>query len=462
MKKKLIAGLLSFLALLTGQPSDIIVKLSQGQRPAIAVPDMRGLAAAQQHMGAFNRTLFSDLESSGLFRMVPKTMYPLQNPQRPEDFREPSPPPPPQSRARRSAEPPPRASAGGLWLTDWSSPPASANYLTAGYTAASGDQLVLYGWLFNAGQPTVAQAQVFQKRYFGGMDEAGAVRVAHEFAADIISQLGGQSLLGSKIYFVSDRTGYQEIWAMDPDGSNQRPLTSYRSISIMPAISPDGEKIAFTSYARGNPAILVHSVETGKRLPFYNQVASMNATPDFTPDGKRILFSSTASGYAQIYSANLDGSGLERISSSRAIEVEPKVNPKNGSEAAFVSGRSGPQQIYRMNLDGANVERLTPGEGQASNPAWHPGGEILAYAWTRGFATGNFNIFVMDVATRRFDQLTYGAGRNENPTWGPDGRHLAFMSTRSGSQQIWSMLADGTQLKQLTTQGRNKTPVWGR
>jgi TolB protein len=68
----------------------------------------------------------------------------------------------------------------------------------------------------------------------------------------------------------------------------------------------------------------------------------------------------------------------------------------------------------------------------------------------------------MDVATRSFNQLTYSAGRNENPTWAPDGRHLAFMSTREGKPQIWSMLADGKQLKQLTFEGRNWTPVWGK
>ena len=47
-------------------------------------------------------------------------------------------------------------------------------------------------------------------------------------------------------------------------------------------------------------------------LPFYNQMASLNATPDFTPDGKQIVYASSASGYAQIYVANLDGSNLRR------------------------------------------------------------------------------------------------------------------------------------------------------
>lgn len=347
-------------------------------------------------------------------------------------------------------------------MNDWSSPPPSANYLAFGYTAVQSDVFVLYGWLFDLRTGNPANAQVIGKRYFGSVDEKGARKVAHEFAADILSQFGGKSLFGSKIYFISNRSGSKEVWSMDPDGGNQTRISKFNSISIMPAVSPDGTRIAFTSYARGNPAIFIFSVDPVRQLPFYNQVASMNATPDFTPDGKQLLYSSTASGWAQIYAANLDGSNLRRISSTRAIEVEPKVNPKTGSEMVFVSGRSGPQQIYKMNMDGANVERLTPGEGEASNPSWHPDGQFIAYAWTRGYATGNFNVFVMDVATRKYDQLTHGAGRNENPSWAPDGRHIVFMSTRSGSPQVWSMLADGSQLQRLTTQGNSWTPVWGK
>jgi len=43
---------------------------------------------------------------------------------------------------------------------------------------------------------------------------------------------------------------------------------------------------------------------------------------------------------------------------------------------------------------------------------------------------------------------------------GPDGRHLAFSSNRTGKSQIFTMLADGTEVRQLTTQGNNYMPVW--
>jgi TolB protein len=436
---------------LFAQDRIVIEIMKSGGKGAIAVPDFRGAGAAAPLMNVFNQTLWDELEGSGIFRMVPKTSYPLNVPQRPEDWF-------PDAGSRT-----PPSSELGRRLRDWAGPPVNASYMTIGYTAEQGGRLVLFGRLYNVGQPDISNAEVFGKIYNGSLDEAGARQLAREFATDILARFGAASLAGTKIIFVSNRTGAKEIWQMDYDGSGQKPVTNYNSISTTPAVSPDGEKVAFTSYVRKRPEILIHSLLTGRRLPFLNQDASMNATPAFTPDGNQILFSSTAGGgYAQIFIASANGSNMRRLTNVRAVEVEPKVNPKNPTEVVFVSGRSGPQQIYRMNIEGTDVVRLTTGEGEASNPAWHPNGQHIAFAWTRGFEPGNFNIFVMDVATRRVDQLTHGAGRNENPTWAADGKHLVFASKRSGRMQIYTMLADGTQVKQLTTQGENTMPVWSK
>ena len=78
------------------------------------------------------------------------------------------------------------------------------------------------------------------------------------------------------------------------------------------------QKSHLRRYVRSQPEILIHSLETSRSLPFFNQNASMNATPAFTPDGKQIVFSSTlAGGYAQIYIADVNGSGLKRLTHSR-------------------------------------------------------------------------------------------------------------------------------------------------
>ncbi len=436
---------LAFAALaINGQTTSITIL--KGDRPTIAIPELKGATGADKFMDGFNATLWNELENCGVLRVAAKSMYPLTVPQQPSDLRE---------------NPTPPQSMGGRTLADWSSPPVSANYLAMGYTTASGDQIVLQGWLLSVSQPNVQSAQLLAKRYIAPLTAEGAKKVAAEFAADIMAQFGGKSLMGSKIYFISDRTGSKEVWQMNYDGSEQKPVTAYGNMSRMPAVSADGTKIAFTTWREGTPQLYIHSLTTGRRLTFYNQRASLNMTPEFVPDGSKLLFSSTAGGdSAQIYIAKADGSGIQRVTSTRSIEVEARVNPKTGRDLVFTSGRTGHPQIFRMTLEGGDVQQLTPGEGEATNPSWHPEGKMIAFAWTRGFDIGNFNIFVMDVATRNVVQLTHGAGRNENPTWAPDGFHIVFSSKRGNKTQVYSMLADGTQVRQLTTEGVNDQPVW--
>ena len=437
------------------QPNgDITGVITNTSKPVIAIPDLRGTGDAQPFMDAFNNTLWDEVSNAGVVKMASKSLYPLDVPQRPADFRAPTVTAP----VRRGEAP--RTVKNGPWLTDWSGPPVATNYLAFGYTAVVEGRLALYGWLFNVGQPDVASAQVIGKVYFGSMDAAGARQIARDFAADILQQFGAKSLAGTKIYFVSDRSGAKEIWSMDYDGTNQKQLTRYNSTSNMPAVSPDGSLVAFTTYAGGNPQIRIHSTTTGRRVPFYNPISSVVETPEFTPDGKQILFATTVDGWVQLCIANVDGSGFRRISNVKAIEVSPKVNPKTGADMLFISGRSGRQQMWRSTLDGADMQRLSSGEGDVSNPSWSPDGLKIAFAWTAGYEPGNFNIFVMDVASRKPVQLTQGVGRNENPWWAPDGVHLVFSSKRGSSTQIYSMLADGSNVRQLTTQGNNLQPVW--
>ncbi len=162
---------------------------------------------------------------------------------------------------------------------------------------------------------------------------------------------------------------------------------------------------------------MLYSTETDKRLPFYNPVSSAVETPEFTPDGRHLLFASSIDGWVQICESDIGGGNMRRISHVRAIEVSPKVNPKNPSDVLFISGRGGSEQLWRMNIDGGDMERLTPGDGYVSNPAWSPNGQFVAFAWTKGYEPGNYNIFVMDIAKRVPNQLTHGSGRNENPWW---------------------------------------------
>jgi TolB protein len=153
---------------------------------------------------------------------------------------------------------------------------------------------------------------------------------------------------------------------------------------------------------------------------------------------------------------------LKRLTAYKGPDVAPTWNRKTGAQIAWVSGRTGLPQIYTMEADGTNVQRLTD-EGYAVSPSWSPNGQFLTFSWIRHYgpgAPGGDDIYLMDLASKRWVQMTHGGGRNDFPYWSPDGRHIIYQSTKSGSEQIWTMLADGTKQTQLTFTGSNSQPNW--
>jgi TolB protein len=408
----------------------------------IAVADVKqsttpGAATPEALAKVFNDTLYSDLENSGLFTMISKSFYPKNLPGAAEDLQGPA-------------------------MAAWAQPPTSAEALAFGSLSTNGDQMVVNGFLFDVtGRAT--QPEQMHKRYANeALPEAARV-IAHRFANEIITLLGGgiQGIGESKIYFVSNRTGNKEVWVMDYDGANPQRITRYDNLTLGPAVSADGSKLAYTSWYSGNPYIYILSLDSGRALTFHNLGPHLNTAPFFSPDGNHIAFSASRELASEIYLADASGANPVQLTRERGVNTSPAINPKNPDQIAFVSGRSGPPQVYIMDSHGGNVRRISAGGGDAVTPAWSPNGQYLAFSWTRGYAPGNYNIFVMDLSSGNLNQLTFGEGANEHPSWSPDGRHIAFESNRSGKKkQIYSMLADGSQVRALTSTGQNFTPVW--
>lgn len=390
----------------------------------LAVPEFAATSVDQQLVGLtqeFNTVLWNDLSQAGIFDMVSKSNFPLKIPQEPQD----------------------------VDFAAWSNPPASAQMLVFGKTENINSNLVITGRLFDLGNQ--ANPGVLAKRYVTTLNEISTRAAAHRFADEIIKTLGGglPGIAETRIAYVrKGPRNSSEIWVMDYDGFNQHPITSYGSISTTPRWSPDNTKLAFTSYASGNPEIYIFSFETNRRIPFPTY-PHLNITPAWSPDGNKIAFCSSMSGDPEIYVSNANGLNLQRLTYTPSVNVSPAWNPKTGNEIAFVSDRSGSPQIYIMAADGSNLRRLTTLGGDASEPSWSPNGLFIAFNW-RVSETGTYDIYLIPSAGGQITQLTHDAGRNEHPTWSPDGRHLAFESTRTGSRQIWTMLANGQDPKQLT------------
>jgi TolB protein len=258
----------------------------------------------------------------------------------------------------------------------------------------------------------------------------------------------------------------QEIYYVDYDGFNTQKVTNTKTLNITPAWSPDNRTIAYTSYRPSGPSgsfgtfqdIILSFIYTGERkTPADGSPQRQNYLPAWSPDGSKIAYTSNGDGNPEIYIMNADGSGRRRMTNHPSIDVNPTWSP-TGNQIAWVSERTGTPKIYIMNVDGTGQRTLVNEE--CYRPTWsgEPFNEI-AYAAKTG---PGFDIKIYSFSTGESRKITDGIGTNESPVFSPNGRHIAFTSTRTGKVQVFTVARDGNNLRQITREGNNKFPNWSR
>lgn len=341
---------------------------------------------------------------------------------------------------------------GGIDFKEWRT--LASNFLVKGSVAVRADGAL-------AVEVTVHDLQskrkFFSKRYIGPRKIFR--QIVHQFSNDFLSRLTGErGIARTKIAFISRVMGRKELFIMDYDGHNPRPITSDRSIVLLPDWNPKSNLILFTTYRYRNPDLYVIDLKAGVRYPISRRIG-VNTTGAWSPDGTKVAFSLARKGDSDIYICDANGSNVRRITRWRSIETSPAWSP-DGKRIAFTSDMSGSPQIYVMNVDGTERRRLTFKGGYNDGAAWSPKGAQIAYT---SLLEGRFNIAVINAnGSSDTRQLTSGAGTNEAPSWSPDGRNIAFSSNRAGSRQIYVMKADGSGLRRITSlSGEGFTPAWG-
>jgi TolB protein len=382
---------------------------------------------------AFDTTLFNDLSNAGIFDMVSKSMAPPLMPGSPQEIN----------------------------LAQWSAAPSNADMVAFGAIGVNSGKVTVLGYLFDA--KNQQSPQILGKQYSDNANVNNVRNIAHRFADEIITRLGGiAGICETKIYYVSTRSGNKEIWVMDYDGENAHQLTHLGTIALSPRVSPDNSRVAFSGLGKNGWSIKMYSLLLN-RLVSFPSPGGTTVSPAWSSDGSKLALSTSITGDPEIYTMSGDGTGLHRVTAFHGPDVSPVWNPKTNAQIAWVSGRTGLPQIYIMDADGANVQRMTDG-GYATSPAWSPNGQFLAFAWNRKYgpgAPGGQDIYIMDIASRRWTQLTHDSGRCDFPSWSPDSRHIVFQREDGGHSEIWTMLADGTEQHQLSHGGgSNSMPNW--
>lgn len=231
------------------------------------------------------------------------------------------------------------------------------------------------------------------------------------------------------------------LWGVRPDPSQVtvENLTDLPGKEWFPSISPDG---AFFVYAKkvgdrsrlylqrvrgDNPVDLPHSLEG-------------DSQPAVSPDGNQIAFRSEREG-GGIFVMGLTGESVRRVTH---FGFNPAWSP-DGKEILFATEgindpwiRRHPSEIYRVKL--ANNRPQLVHKGDAVQPSWSPQGSRIAYL--ERLSSGQRVIWTIPVGGGEPVKVTAGESVDWNPVWSPDGRYLYFASDRSGVTNLWRVPID--------------------
>jgi Tol biopolymer transport system component len=239
---------------------------------------------------------------------------------------------------------------------------------------------------------------------------------------------------GRRLYYVSDRHGPRDVYALDVHARSPAVKEPVRVTTGMNAqsidFSADGARLVYAAYSStanvwSMPIAPASSASPAAARP----VTSGNQTVEgvrISPDGRWLVYDSDLSGNSDVYRVPVTGGDAERLTRGPWDEFRGALSP-DGRELVYHSFQNGSRNIFLLPLGGA-ARQLTRSRSQLAMANWSPDGTALAL----------FDMTATEVlVTRRDDRGRWGAprfvgGRGWRAEWSPDGGTIAFVSPTDG------------------------------
>jgi Tol biopolymer transport system component/predicted Ser/Thr protein kinase len=235
---------------------------------------------------------------------------------------------------------------------------------------------------------------------------------------------------GRRIAFASERSGTDEIWIYDSDGSKAVQLTSFGGAAIYgPSWSPDSQNIAFTVAQKGmKDDVYVVSVNGGVPRRMTTNPAE-DKWPYWSHDGKWIYFSSTRSGREEIW--KMPSGGGEAVQITRNSGDTPQESP-DGKFLYYMKGWPQDVSVWRASVDGNQEAKVL--DSVHARGLWTVGKDGI-YFFRTADKVGHSDICFYEFATGQIRKvLTIQRPVSIHIAVSPDGRTILYpQSDESGS-----------------------------
>jgi TolB protein len=283
---------------------------------------------------------------------------------------------------------------------------------------------------------------------------------AHRVADAIYEKLTGvPGAFSTRIAYISatqvaDRQRFELVVA-DADGFNPQSVVGSPEPLLSPNWSPDGARLAYVSFEKGNSAIYVQEVATGAR-ELLSSGKGINGAPAFSPNGRYLAMTLSRTGNPEIFVRDLTTGAMRQLTNHWAIDTEPAWSPDSRT-LYFTSDRGGKPQIYRVPTSGGDAERVTRQGEYNARASVAKNGASLAVAHGRG---NEYRIAVWDLETERMRVLTPGV-LDESPSFAPNDSMILYATREGGRGVLSAVSADGNVRQRLIlSEGDVREPAW--
>jgi Tol biopolymer transport system component len=161
--------------------------------------------------------------------------------------------------------------------------------------------------------------------------------------------------------------------------------------------------------------------------------------PDLSPDGSLIVFDSNRdyitdpdpNNYS-LYTMDLATHEITMIPGTVELAFRAKFSP-DGTQIAYTAW-DGDWEIYTQNIDGTNLRKITNNSASDRFPDWSPDGRQLVFHSNRN---GIYNLFLYNIESTETTQITFEPAGAYTGNWSPDGTLILFTSDRDGDSDIY-------------------------
>jgi hypothetical protein len=234
-----------------------------------------------------------------------------------------------------------------------------------------------------------------------------------------------------------------DIYAVRLGSGKREPVAGQAS---QPAISPDGQRLAYRSWEAGQQGLMVLELADGHTWRWVD--AAEAARPSWSPNSQNLVFPSQHEYDRRWRIYRTEGLGFIQIQRGGSDIFGRVPSWLADGRIVYWDCPLASCGLYVMGSDGADPVRLTTGEHD-TGPAASPDGRQVAFMSNHG---GNWDIYIIDSRAplgTEARRLTESGARDGLPTWSPNGKWLAFVSERGGTWAVWAMRPDGSDLQKL-------------